>query len=269
MKKVFALLCVCVMVMAMAVPTFAATQGQVDDLVAQLNNNPGSSSAAKELAAAVKGNQGLVVDDKVTNAMKYFLVSYNGNVPSVEKTVDGCKVSAYYSPAVTQPFEVSKVSFKDGALEFTAQFAGGVQSDLGTYVEVKMNTAIDSSKSYMWECDGQTGKAYTTTIGSGDSAYSVVGFYAPHFSTYVITEVKNETPAPNPDAETDPTPEEKPGTETDPSPETNPGTETNPAPTVLANTGADMSFAILGIVGLGALAVLGSAAALKKHDAKN
>ncbi|MDO5603233.1 MAG: hypothetical protein Q4G07_10760 [Oscillospiraceae bacterium] len=265
MKKVFALLCVCVMVMAMAVPTFAATQGQVDDLAAQLNQKPGNSSAARELAAAVIGNKDVVVGDEVTNAMKKFLVSYLGDLPMAIKTIEGCKVSAYYSPTVIRDFEVSKVSFKDGVLEFTAQFAGGVQSDMGTYLELEMNTVIDASKSYMWECDGQTGKAYITTVGSGDSAYSVVSFYAPHFSTYVITEVKNETPAPTPD----PTPEEKPGTETDPSPETNPGTETNPAPTVLANTGADMSFAIFGIVGLGALVVLGSAAALKKRGAKN
>ncbi|MDO5601863.1 MAG: LPXTG cell wall anchor domain-containing protein, partial [Oscillospiraceae bacterium] len=154
-------------------------------------------------------------------------------------------VSAYHSPAVTQPFDVSKVLFKDNALEFTAQFAGGVQSELGTYVEVKMNTAIDSSKNYMWECDGQTGKAFVSTFGSGDSAYSTISFYAPHFSTYVITAVNNEAPAP------------------DAAP------EAAPAPTVLANTGADMSFAILGVVGLGALAVLGSALALKKRGAKN
>ena len=241
MKKVFALLCVCVMAMAMAVPTFAATQGQVDDLAAQLDKNPGNYNTAKELTNIVNSDKGLVVDEKATNVMKNFLVSYNGNVPSVEKTVDGCKVSAYHSPAVGQPLDISKVSFKDNTLEITAQFAGGVQSELGTYVEVEMNTPIDSSKSYMWECDGQTGRAIVSTFGSGDSAYSTVSFYAPHFSTYVISVVNSETPAP----------------------------EAAPAPTVLANTGADMSFAILGIVGLGALAVLGSALALKKRGAKN
>lgn len=121
-----------------------------------------------------------------------------------------------------------------------AYTSGGLDVGYGTYVQIIL--PYELSGTYQWTCDGQSGYVGLVTENGKTGLF----FYAPHFSTYVLT----KTPDTTPDAGT--------------SAGSGSTTSSGSAAPVIKATGADMSSTVFAVLGLGVLAAAGIAVSSKK-----
>lgn len=237
MKKLLSLVCVLALALAICVPAFAedATSGQVD----YVKDHPQDYESAKTLATSLT-TQGYI-DSDATAAMFNAIVSGGGKLnrftsPSGGYRDGGADIEVWHVSGSTLNAVVNTPVNNTITLEFS--FADGGQSELGAYVMVNVRkSAFDPNLTYMWENDaGQSG--YVERID--ETGFSIMRFYAPHFSTYTIKPVSAPASSPAPAA-------------------------SGNSGSVLASTNADLNTTVVVLAALALVLTAGCAVVLKKR----
>lgn len=251
MKKILSLVCVMALTVALLVPAFAATAGQTggsatagqaaESLAQQVASQPGNRDLAQQLCTQIVADKNIYVNSTMMDAMARAISVNNAEMQTINSTDSSWRVMATY-PQMAESLTVSDMAVSGNVVALTASFENGVQSDLGTMITVFVKDELDTSKQYMWICDNsQTGYASVAALNNDPNGYkSVISFYAPHFSKYVIAPVGSL------------------GGST--------SGAVNTTGSILASTGADMSVAMVGVAAMAIVMVAGSAVVLKKRS---
>ena len=144
---------------------------------------------------------------------------------------------------------------KENTLTLEANYDGKVQSPTGTFVSITLTgVSWNVTVPYGWISeDGQVGHV-DVTLKDGNT---VIEFYAPHFSSYVIGK------ATVPPQSTDNTTTTTPSTTTPST--TTPSTSTPAGTSILKDTSADVDLPLALVLTVGVLLLCGSAVVLKKR----
>ncbi len=245
LKKILAGALALAMSVAFSVSAFAeATPGEADNLADILVTNPSAYEPRNDLYTVLMENKNINVSEKATIAMGSALLANN---QSSTYTVNDATVIAYSSYTAKDQLNISRVDVNEDRSVITLEAAytsGGLDADYGTYVQIIL--PYELSGTYQWTCDGQSGYVGLVTENGKTGLF----FYAPHFSTYVLTKTPDTTPDTTPDAGT--------------SAGSGSTTSSGSAAPVIKATGADMSSTVFAVRGLGVLAAAGIAVSSKK-----
>ena len=162
------------------------------------------------------------VDANITEAM---LLALRAQGKAYNYTINNVGVSILSTKDLADKLSIKEVSYSATGATFEANYAGGAQSALGTYVTISVPYNLDGSWSWVSD-NGQSGAVIVTNTGKT----ATLGFFAPHFTKYTLTK----------------------GT-------TTPPTSGSGSGSVIKATGADMNTIMMGIVGTALVAGAGIA----------
>lgn len=198
-----------------------ATPGQIAGSLADaLKKDPTNYENATRLVNTLNEDKKVFVDTKITEAM---LLALRAQGKAYNYTINNVGVSILSTKDLADKLSIKEVSYSATGATFEANYAGGAQSALGTYVTISVPYNLDGSWSWVSD-NGQSGAVIVTNTGKT----ATLGFFAPHFTKYTLTK----------------------GTTTPP---------TSGSGSVIKATGADMNTIMMGIVGTALVAGAGIA----------
>lgn len=200
-----------------------ATPGQIAGSLADaLKKDPTNYENAKRLVNTLNEDKKIFVDANITEAM---LIALRAQGKAYNYTINNVGVSILSTKELADKLEIKPVTYSADRAVFEANYKGGVQSALGTYVTISIPYNLDGSWSWVSD-NGQSGAVIVTNTGKT----ATLGFFAPHFTKYTLTK----------------------GT-------TTPPTSGSGSGSVIKATGADMNTIMMGIVGTALVAGAGIA----------
>ena len=200
-----------------------ATPGQIAGSLADaLKKDPTNYENAKRLVNTLNEDKKIFVDANITEAM---LLALRAQGKAYNYTINNVGVSILSTKELADKLEIKPVTYSADRVVFEANYKGGVQSALGTYVTISIPYNLDGSWSWVSD-NGQSGAVIVTNTGKT----ATLGFFAPHFTKYTLTK----------------------GT-------TTPPTSGSGSGSVIKATGADMNTIMMGIVGTALVAGAGIA----------
>lgn len=200
-----------------------ATPGQIAGSLADaLKKDPTNYENAKRLVNTLNEDKKIFVDANITEAM---LLALRAQGKAYNYTINNVGVSILSTKELADKLEIKPVTYSADRAVFEANYKGGVQSALGTYVTISIPYNLDGSWSWVSD-NGQSGAVIVTNTGKT----ATLGFFAPHFTKYTLTK----------------------GT-------TTPPTSGSGSGSVIKATGADMNTIMMGIVGTALVAGAGIA----------
>lgn len=198
-----------------------ATSGQIAGSLADaLKKDPTNYENATRLVNTLNEDKKVFVDANITEAM---LLALRAQGKAYNYTINNVGVSILSTKDLADKLSIKEVSYSATGATFEANYAGGAQSALGTYVTISVPYNLDGSWSWVSD-NGQSGAVIVTNTGKT----ATLGFFAPHFTKYTLTK----------------------GTTTPP---------TSGSGSVIKATGADMNTIMMGIVGTALVAGAGIA----------
>lgn len=198
-----------------------ATSGQIAGSLADaLKKDPTNYENATRLVNTLNEDKKIFVDANITEAM---LLALRAQGKAYNYTINNVGVSILSTKELADKLEIKPVTYSADRVVFEANYKGGVQSALGTYVTISIPYNLDGSWSWVSD-NGQSGAVIVTNTGKT----ATLGFFAPHFTKYTLTK----------------------GTTTPP---------TSGSGSVIKATGADMNTIMMGIVGTALVAGAGIA----------
>lgn len=200
-----------------------ATSGQIAGSLADaLKKDPTNYENATRLVNTLNEDKKIFVDANITEAM---LLALRAQGKAYNYTINNVGVSILSTKELADKLEIKPVTYSADRAVFEANYKGGVQSALGTYVTISIPYNLDGSWSWVSD-NGQSGAVIVTNTGKT----ATLGFFAPHFTKYTLTK----------------------GT-------TTPPTSGSGSGSVIKATGADMNTIMMGIVGTALVAGAGIA----------
>ena len=200
-----------------------ATPGQIAGSLADaLKKDPTNYENATRLVNTLNEDKKIFVDANITEAM---LLALRAQGKAYNYTINNVGVSILSTKDLADKLSIKEVSYSATGATFEANYAGGAQSALGTYVTISIPYNLDGSWSWVSD-NGQSGAVIVTNTGKT----ATLGFFAPHFTKYTLTK----------------------GT-------TTPPTSGSGSGSVIKATGADMNTIMMGIVGTALVAGAGIA----------
>ena len=202
-----------------------ATSGQIAGSLADaLKKDPTNYENATRLVNTLNEDKKIFVDANITEAM---LLALRAQGKAYNYTINNVGVSILSTKELADKLEIKPVTYSADRAVFEANYKGGVQSALGTYVTISIPYNLDGSWSWVSD-NGQSGAVIVTNTGKT----ATLGFFAPHFTKYTLTK----------------------GTTTPPTSGSGSGSGS-----VIKATGADMNTIMMGIVGTALVAGAGIA----------
>lgn len=279
MKKIVSVVAAAAMAAAFCVPAYAATPGEVaGDLAQQVldltaedwsGNKAAATEKMSELTAQVKGDSAITITQKMNNAaLSYFDAAENNGDSVISKSVGVEKYygtgMVYRKDADASDLTVNGFGYNEGVITVDAT-EGSTSSDCGYAISVTL--PADGNNNYYYNVSMQDGQQVDVTVPvtsyvdeNGQQLYMIT-FWAPHFTTYVLTPVSvNQNQGGGQQTVTsDDSSEESTTTTT---------TTTTTTATVAENpikaTGVSMNLSVFAVVACAAVAACGAGVAVKK-----
>ncbi len=282
MKKIVSVVAAAAMAAAFCVPAYAATPGEVaGDLAQQVldltaedwsGNKAAATEKMSELTAQVKSDSAITITQKMNNAaLSYFDAAENNGDSVISKSVGVEKFygtgMVYRKDADASDLTVNSFGYNEGVITVDAT-EGGTSSDCGYAISVTL--PADGNNNYYYNVSMQDGQQVDVTVPvtsyvdeNGQQLYMIT-FWAPHFTTYVLTPV-NVSQNQGGEQQTV-TSDDSSNSSSDES--TAASTTTATTATVAENpikaTGVSMNLSVFAVVACAAVAACGAGVAVKK-----
>lgn len=274
MKKIVSVVAAAAMAAAFCVPAYAATPGEVaGDLAQQVldltaedwsGNKAAATEKMSELTAQVKGDSAITITQKMNNAaLSYFDAAENNGDSVISKSVGVEKYygtgMVYRKDADASDLTVNGFGYNEGVITVDAT-EGSTSSDCGYAISVTL--PADGNNNYYYNVSMQDGQQVDVTVPvtsyvdeNGQQLYMIT-FWAPHFTTYVLTPVSvNQNQGGGQQTVTSDDSSEESTTTT---------TTATVAENPIKATGVSMNLSVFAVVACAAVAACGAGVAVKK-----
>lgn len=274
MKKIVSVVAAAAMAAAFCVPAYAATPGEVaGDLAQQVldltaedwsGNKAAATEKMSELTAQVKSDSAITITQKMNNAaLSYFDAAENNGDSVISKSVGVEKYygtgMVYRKDADASDLTVNGFGYNEGVITVDAT-EGSTSSDCGYAISVTL--PADGNNNYYYNVSMQDGQQVDVTVPvtsyvdeNGQQLYMIT-FWAPHFTTYVLTPVSvNQNQGGGQQTVTSDDSSEESTTTT---------TTATVAENPIKATGVSMNLSVFAVVACAAVAACGAGVAVKK-----
>lgn len=274
MKKIVSVVAAAAMAAAFCVPAYAATPGEVaGDLAQQVldltaedwsGNKAAATEKMSELTAQVKSDSAITITQKMNNAaLSYFDAAENNGDSVISKSVGVEKFygtgMVYRKDADASDLTVNGFGYNEGVITVDAT-EGSTSSDCGYAISVTL--PADGNNNYYYNVSMQDGQQVDVTVPvtsyvdeNGQQLYMIT-FWAPHFTTYVLTPVSvNQNQGGGQQTVTSDDSSEESTTTT---------TTATVAENPIKATGVSMNLSVFAVVACAAVAACGAGVAVKK-----
>lgn len=274
MKKIVSVVAAVAMAAAFCVPAYAATPGEVaGDLAKQVleltakdwdASKTAASEKMSELTAQVKSDSAITVTQEMNNAaLAYFDAAENNGDSAISKSVG---VEKYYGTGMVyrkaegaSDLTVNSFGYNDQGVITVDATEGSTPSEYGYAISVTL--PADGNNNYFYNVTMQDGQQIAVTVPvtsyvdeNGQQLYMIT-FWAPHFTTYVLTPVNvNQNQGG----------EQQTVTSDDSSDESTAASTTTVAENPIKATGVSMNLSVFAVVACAAVAACGAGVAVKK-----
>lgn len=282
MKKIVSIAAAAAMAAAFCVPAYAATPGEVaGDLAQQVldltaedwsGNKAAATEKMSELTAQVKSDSAITITQKMNNAaLSYFDAAENNGDSVISKSVGVEKFygtgMVYRKDADASDLTVNSFDNDQGVITVDAT-EGGTSSDCGYAISVTL--PADGNNNYYYNVSMQDGQQVDVTVPvtsyvdeNGQQLYMIT-FWAPHFTTYVLTPVNvNQNQGGEQQTVTS---DDSSSSSSDESiaASTTTATTATVAENPIKATGVSMNLSVFAVVACAAVAACGAGVAVKK-----